>query len=38
MSSEVEQGMSRYIQYVLERRVRSVEFLNLLRREADNGL
>jgi DNA repair protein RecO (recombination protein O) len=31
--SEVEQVMLRYIQYVLERKVRSVEFLNLLRRE-----
>ena len=32
--SEVEQVMLRYIQYVLERKVRSVEFLNLLRRES----
>jgi DNA repair protein RecO (recombination protein O) len=31
--SEVEQVMLRYIQYVLERKVKSVEFLNLLRRE-----
>jgi len=30
--------MLRYVQFVLERKVRSVEFLNLLRREADNGL
>ncbi len=32
--SEVEQVMLRYIQFVLERKVKSVEFLNLLRREA----
>ncbi len=31
---EVEQAMLRYVQYVLERRVKSVEFLNLLRRES----
>jgi DNA repair protein RecO (recombination protein O) len=31
--SEVEQVMLRYIQFVLERKVKSVEFLNLLRRE-----
>ena len=30
---EVEQVMLRYIQFVLERKVKSVEFLNLLRRE-----
>lgn len=36
VASEVEQLMLRYIQYVLERKVKSVEFLNLLRREADN--
>ena len=36
--SEIEQVMLRYVQFVLERKVRSVEFLNLLRREADNGL
>jgi DNA repair protein RecO (recombination protein O) len=36
--SEIEQVMLRYVQYVLERKVRSVEFLNLLRREADDGL
>lgn len=33
ISSEVEQVMLRYIQFVLERKVKSVEFLNLLRRE-----
>ena len=33
VASEVEQAMLRYLQYVLERRVKSVEFLNLLRRE-----
>lgn len=33
VSGEVEQAMLRYIQYVLERKVKSVEFLNLLRRE-----
>jgi len=33
VSSEVEQVMLRYIQFVLERKVKSVEFLNLLRRE-----
>jgi DNA repair protein RecO (recombination protein O) len=33
VSSEVEQVMLRYVQYVLERKVKSVEFLNLLRRE-----
>jgi DNA repair protein RecO (recombination protein O) len=38
VSSEVEQAMLRYIQYVLERKVKSVEFLNLLRRETDSGL
>ena len=32
--SEVEQVMLRYIQFVLERKVKSVEFLNLLRRES----
>ena len=31
--SEIEQAMLRYLQYVLERKVKSVEFLNLLRRE-----
>ncbi len=31
--NEVEQAMLRYIQHVLERKVKSVEFLNLLRRE-----
>jgi DNA repair protein RecO (recombination protein O) len=31
--SEIEQVMLRYIQFVLERKVKSVEFLNLLRRE-----
>jgi DNA repair protein RecO (recombination protein O) len=31
---EVEQVMLRYIQFVLERKVKSVEFLNLLRRES----
>ncbi len=31
--SELEQVMLRYIQFVLERKVKSVEFLNLLRRE-----
>ena len=36
VSSEVEQVMLRYIQYVLERKVKSVEFLNLLRRESAN--
>ena len=36
VSSEVEQVMLRYIQYVLERKVKSVEFLNLLRRESTN--
>lgn len=30
--------MLRYTHCVLERKVKSVEFLNLLRREADNGL
>ncbi len=30
---EIEQVMLRYIQFVLERKVKSVEFLNLLRRE-----
>ncbi len=33
---EVEQVMLRYIQFVLERKVKSVEFLNLLRRESAN--
>ncbi len=32
--SEVEQAMLRYLQHVLERKVKSVEFLNLLRRES----
>ncbi len=32
--SEIEQVMLRYVQFVLERKVRSVEFLNLLRRES----
>ncbi len=36
--SEVEQVMLRYVQFVLERKVKSVEFLNLLRREAINRL
>ena len=36
VQGEVEQAMLRYIQYVLERKVRSVEFLNLLRRENVN--
>lgn len=36
VSSEVEQVMLRYIQFVLERKVKSVEFLNLLRRESTN--
>jgi len=36
--SETEQVMLRYIQFVLERKVKSVEFLNQLRRETDNGL
>lgn len=36
--SEIEQVMLRYVQFVLERKVKSVEFLNLLRRESDNGL
>ena len=36
VSSEVEQVMLRYVQYVLERKVKSVEFLNLLRRESAN--
>jgi DNA repair protein RecO (recombination protein O) len=36
VSDEVEQAMLRYIQYILERKVKSVEFLNLLRRETDN--
>ena len=31
--SEIEQVMLRYVQFVLERKVKSVEFLNLLRRE-----
>ena len=31
---EIEQVMLRYIQFVLERKVKSVEFLNLLRRES----
>jgi DNA repair protein RecO (recombination protein O) len=31
--SETEQVMLRYVQFVLERKVKSVEFLNLLRRE-----
>lgn len=30
---EIEQAMLRYVQYVLERKVKSVAFLNLLRRE-----
>lgn len=34
--SEIEQVMLRYVQFVLERRVKSVEFLNLLRREQDD--
>ena len=34
VQTEVEQAMLRYIQYVLERKVKSVEFLNLLRRES----
>ena len=33
VQSEVEQVMLRYLQHVLERKVKSVEFLNLLRRE-----
>jgi DNA repair protein RecO (recombination protein O) len=33
VQNEIEQAMLRYIQYVLERRVKSVQFLNLLRRE-----
>src|SRR5512139_509805 len=32
--SETEQVMLRYVQFVLERKVKSVEFLNLLRRES----
>jgi hypothetical protein len=32
--SEIEQVMLRYVQFVLERKVKSVEFLNLLRRES----
>ncbi|HET7378226.1 MAG TPA: DNA repair protein RecO [Anaerolineae bacterium] len=32
---EIEQAMLRYVQYVLERRVKSIEFLNLLRRESE---
>ncbi len=36
VSDEVEQVMLRYIQFVLERKVKSVEFLNLLRREANH--
>jgi DNA repair protein RecO (recombination protein O) len=34
--SEIEQVMLRYMQFVLERKVKSVEFLNLLRREQNN--
>ena len=34
---EIEQAMLRYIQFVLERKVKSVEFLNLLRRESADG-
>ena len=33
VASEIEQVMLRYVQFVLERKVKSVEFLNLLRRE-----
>lgn len=33
VQNEIEQGMLRYVQYVLERRVKSIEFMNLLKRE-----
>jgi DNA repair protein RecO (recombination protein O) len=32
--TEIEQVMLRYVQFLLERKVKSVEFLNLLRRES----
>ncbi len=37
VQSEIEQALLRTIQYVLERRVRSIAFLNLLRRENVNA-
>lgn len=37
VQNEIEQAMLRYVQYVLERKVKSVAFLNLLKREAING-
>ncbi len=36
VAREVEQAMQRYLTYVLERKVKSVEFINLLRRESVN--
>lgn len=34
VASEVERAMQRYLSYVLERKLKSVEFINVLRREA----
>jgi hypothetical protein len=36
VQNEIEQAMLRYVQYVLERHVKSIEFLNLLKRESAN--
>lgn len=37
VSAEIERAMQRYLTYVLERKMKSVEFINLLRRERVGG-